>query len=204
MNLKESYRYANYLDNLLNAAYKYLATNGFITTVKQEHLRSKVNPEATDETIIVPKFYDVDFHPMDVINFVVKVFDEREKLVKAIADAKNSIELNIDNSISMNKKRQAFIEVLESMALIKSKETIVNGSGYKFNTDGNQVSYNYEVKQVTSIDFDRNDVKALIKKFNKQCDEVSSKLDSIEINTEVQFTPLWDVNDKLEDILAAE
>ena len=81
MNLKESYRYANYLDNLLNTAYKYLATNGFITTVKQEHMRSKANPEATDETIIVPKFYDVDFHPMDVINFVVKVFDEREKPV---------------------------------------------------------------------------------------------------------------------------
>ncbi len=43
MNLKESYRYANYLDSLLNSAYMYLGNKGFVTTTKQNHLRSKAN-----------------------------------------------------------------------------------------------------------------------------------------------------------------
>ena len=33
MNLKESYRYANYLDGLLSTAYTYLRNKGFVTTV---------------------------------------------------------------------------------------------------------------------------------------------------------------------------
>lgn len=55
MNLKESYRYANYLDTLLNTAYRYLQNKGFITTTKQNHLRSKANCEAVDEVIEVQK-----------------------------------------------------------------------------------------------------------------------------------------------------
>ena len=43
MNLKESYRYANYLDSLLSTAYRYLQNKGFVTTTKQNHLRSKAN-----------------------------------------------------------------------------------------------------------------------------------------------------------------
>ena len=37
MNLKESYRYANYLDDLLNKASSYLRNDKFVTTTKQEH-----------------------------------------------------------------------------------------------------------------------------------------------------------------------
>ena len=61
----------------------------------------------------------------------------------------------------------------------------------------------YEISETTTIDFDRNDVKALIKKYNKVCDEISAKLDSIEINTEIDFTPSWDVGDKFEDVVLA-
>ena len=43
MNLKESYRYANYLDSLLNTAYTYLRNKGFVTTTTENHLRSKAN-----------------------------------------------------------------------------------------------------------------------------------------------------------------
>ena len=33
------------------------------------------------------------------------------------------------------------------------------GTGYRFNTDGNQVSYRCDVKKVTTINYDRNKVR---------------------------------------------
>lgn len=201
MNLKEAYRYANHLSNLLDDSYVYLRTNRFVTTTTQTHLRKKVNADATDEVIEVPKPYDVDFTANDVIDFVVKLIDEKEKLSYAITKAKATTEINIDSAISMNKTKQGFVSVLNTMAAIKPSNTIVQGSDYKFNSDGNQVKYVYNIKQNMSIDFDRNDVKGLIKKYNKMCDEVSAKLDEIEINTIVDFDPLFDLSDSFEDLV---
>lgn len=203
MNLKESYRYANYLDNLLSTAYSYLRNKGFVTTTKQNHLRSKANSDAHDEIIDVQKPYDVEFTPMHVIDFAVKVIDEKERLANAIAVAKTNAEINIDNAVAMNKKRQYFIGALNGLADMKASERTTTGKAYKFDINGEQKPYVYEISETTTIDFDRNDVKALIKKYNKVCDEISAKLDSIEINTEINFTPSWDVGDKFEDVVLA-
>lgn len=201
MNLKESYRYQNFLDNLLSTAYSYLRNNKYITTTKQDHLRSKANPDATDETMEIAKSIDVEFAPNDVINFVMDLLREKEKVSAAIVAAKATTEINIDNAVAMNIKKHEYINVLEMMANTKPSEITVRGTGYKFNAEGNQVSYYYDVTQTTTIDFDRNDVKGLIKKLNRECDEVSAKLDSIEINTVLNFDPIYDVNDKFEDII---
>ena len=199
MNLKESYRYANYLDGLLSTAYTYLRNKGFVTTTKQNHLRSKVNSEALDEVIDVPKSYDVDFTPNDLINFIIKALNEKESLVNAIAYAKSKTEINIDNAISMNKKKHEFVNVLNSLVSIKPGEKQKSGSDYKFNAEGNQVQYCYTVLETTSIDFDRNDVRALSKKYLKETDDISSKLDSIEINTILDFESKFDVNSTFEE-----
>lgn len=201
MNLKESYRYANYLDTLLNTAYRYLQNKGFVTTTKQNHLRSKSNSEAVDEVINVQKSYDVDFTPTDVINFIVNVITEKESLAEAIAKAKADTEINIDNAIAMNKKKQGFVSVLNGIANLKPIEKTTTGRAYKFNVAGDQVPYSYEVTETTSIDFNRNDVRNLIKKYLKETDEISAKLDVIEINTVVDHSPLYDVNDVFEDLV---
>lgn len=204
MNLKASYRYANYLDHLLDIAYDYLVNTSFITTTKQNHLRKKVNNEADDEIVIVPKPYDAEFTPMNVIDFTVKVIAEKEALAEAIAAAKQKAEINIDNAISMNKKKQAFVAVLQNMAQMKTNTKTVPGSDYKFNAEGNQTKYFYNIEETTTIDFDRNDVKALIKKYTGDCDAISEKLDAIEINVTVDFVPKWDVNDTFADVVLAE
>lgn len=201
MNLKESYRYANYLDNLLNTAYRYLQNKGFVTTTKQNHLRSKANSEATDEVIEVPKPYDVDFTPNAVIDFAVSVIAEKELLADAIAKAKADTEINIDNAVAMNKKKQNFVSVLNNLANIKANEKTITGRAYKFNVTGDQVPYSYDVIETTQIDFDRNDVRNLAKKYLKETDEISSKLDAIEINTMLEFVPKYDVNDIFEDLV---
>ena len=201
MNLKESYRYANYLDSLLRRAYTYLGNTGFVTTTVEEHLRSKSNPDVDDETIEVQKPYDVEFTPNQVIDFVVKVLDEKEKLSDAIAEAKSTTEINIDNAISMNKKKQGFVSVLNGIADIKPSETKTTSKSYKFDINGEQKPYVYDVNRKTSIDFDRTDVRNLIKKYLKETDEISSKLDLIEITTQVDIEPRFDVNDKFEELV---
>lgn len=203
MNLKESYRYANYLDNLLDTAYTYLRDRRFITTTKQEHLRSKANSEAENEIIEVQKPYDVDFTPNNIVDFVVKVIDEKEKLSSVIAKAKVETEINIDNAIAMNKKKQSFISVLKGMANIKASEKQTSGSDYKFNAEGNQVKYFYNITETTTIDYDRNSVRALAKKFLKETDEISAKLDAIEINTVLNFEPTFDINSTFEEVVLA-
>ena len=201
MNLKESYRYANYLDSLLNTSYTYLRNKGFVTTTTENHLRSKANVDAQDEKIEVQKPFDVDFTPNQVIDFVVDVLAEKEALVDAIANAKACAEINIDNAIAMNKKKQGFVNILSNLANIKPSEKQRNGSDYKCNAEGNQVSYYYTVQETTTIDFDRNDVRALSKKLLKETDEISAKLDAIEINTILDFEPRFDVNATFEECI---
>lgn len=204
MNLKESYRYANFLDTLLSTAYTYLKNRGFMTTTHEEHLRSKANPEAKDETLVVDKPFDVEFTPNKIIDFAVKVIEEKECLMNSIAVAKAGAEINIDNAISMNKKKQGFVSVLNNLAAIKPSEKKGSASDYKFNAEGNQVMYRYETIVKTEIDFDRNDVRKLAKKYMSETDAISAKLDSIEINTEVPFKCKWDINNTFEELVLAE
>lgn len=202
MVLKEAYRYQNYLTELIDEAERYLTKRDFITTTKQTHNRSKANPEAQNETLEVPSLYTVEFTPMNLVDFITKAITEKEKLSEAIVVAKKNTEIDIDASIALNKIKQGYISVLSSMSNIKSSEKKTRGTDYKINqVDGNQMSYYYDIEEVVSINYDRNDVKGLIKKLTKETDDVSMKLDAIQITTEVEYEPIWDIGDSLEDVV---
>ena len=203
MNLKESYRYSKFLDTLLEASYAFLNDKSFVTTTTEKHLRSKTYSEAQDETLVVKK-PDVDFDTNRLIDFVVEVLDERDRLLEAIALAKSKTEFNIDNAISMNKKKQSVARLFTKMAGIKPSESVSRGTGYRFNNEMNQVPYYYDIEKITEIDYNRNDVRNLAKKYFTQADEISSNIDAIEINTEVPFTCKWDVNDSFDNIVAVQ
>ena len=204
MILKEAFRYQNYLSSLFVQATGYLSREDFITTTTQKHNRTKVNPDAHDEDIVVPKVFTVDYKPNDLIDFVVKLIDEKQKLSNAITEAKKSLDIDVDAAMSMNKTKQDFISVLRRMASIKSSESDKEGTSYKFNNDGDQVSYRYPVKEVKTIDYDRNAVKGLISKYKKETEQISTTRDRIDIMTEVDYTPVWEVDTPLEDILNPE
>lgn len=204
MILKEAFRYQNYLTSLFVQATSYLSREDFITTTTQNHNRSMVNPDAQDEKISVPKVFNVGYKPNDLIDFVVKLIDEKQKLSNAITEAKKSLDMDIDAAMSMNKTKQDFISVLRRMASIKSTESEKEGTSYKFNNDGDQVSYRYPVKEVKAIDYNRNTVKGLISKYKKETDKISTERDRIDIMTEVNYDPIWEVDTPLEDILTPE
>ena len=204
MILKEAFRYQNYLSLLLSQAMNYLSCESYITTTIQSHNRTKVNPDAQDEKITIQKPYNVIFEPNDLIDFVVKVIEEKEKLSNAIAESKRTLEFDIDAAMSINKMKQEFIQTLRRMTSIKSTESEKEGTSYKFNNDGDQVSYRYPVKEVKAIDYNRNTVKGLISKYKKETDQISTTRDRIDIMTDVDYTPVWEVDTPLEDILNPE
>ena len=204
MILKEAFRYQNYLTSLFVQATSYLSREDFITTTTQKHNRTMVNPDAQDEDIIVPKVFNVDYKPNDLIDFVVKLIDEKQKLSNAITEVKKSLDMDIDAAMNMNKTKQDFISVLRRMAVIKPFESDKEGTSYKFNNDGDQVSYRYPVKEVKTIDYNRNTVKGLISKYKSETDLVSTERDRIDIMTDVDYTPVWEVDTPLDDILNPE
>lgn len=202
MILKDAYRYQKCLSTMIGQAEALLLNNSFVTSTTQKHNRKKVNSEADDETVEVDKPI-TDFNAMDVINFIADAIKEKQKISDAIVVAKRNTEIDIDSSISLNKIKQEYICYLRRLAAMDSSERKTYGTDYKFDVDGKQTSYRYEVIETTTIDFDRNDVRGLAKKLQKECDEISSKLDLIELTTDVEFTPKWDVNDTLEEIIAS-
>lgn len=202
MVLKEAYRYQNYLNDLICDAQSYLIRKDFITTTKQTHNRNKVNRDATDEVVDVAKSYTVEFSPTNLVDFIVKAINEKQRLSDAIVAAKKTAEIDIDSSIAMNKVKQGYVVILNNMANTKPSERKTRGTDYKINAiDGNQMSYYYDIDEVVTIDYDRNDVKALAKKLSKEADEVSTKLDIIELTTKVDYEPTWDIGDSLEDVV---
>ena len=202
MTLKEAFTYQNFLNEIIMKGETYLGNSGFITTTKEMHKKNAANPEVDDEEIIAKKPYDVDFGVTDVIDLVVDTIREKESLAQAISTTKKNLDFDIDAAVSLNGKKQGFINTLKIMNHQKSSESTVQGSGYRINSiDGNQTRYFYDIDKVTTIDFDRNDVKGLIKKYAKDCDETSAKIELTMITANVDFIPRWDMNDTFEDII---
>lgn len=201
MNLKDSYRYAGFLDELLEQAYEMLANINFITTVEQRHIRSRIVEGAEDEVLVRQKAYAADIRPMEVVDLAVAVLAEKEALMKAIADAKAVAAFNIDNAVAMNRKRQQFIRALDAMLQVKTSIRNTVGRIYHFNVNNEQVPYVYDIQEITTIDFTRGEVRRLIQKCRKGMDEISAKLDRAEIMTEVSHVPRWGIDDDFEDVL---
>lgn len=203
---QEAYRYQKFLSQMIQSAEYYLYKKEFVTTVEQYHERKKSNPDAENETVQKENLTksSVDFTANDLLRFIPELLEEKEKLSIAINKAKNTTEIDIDASLSMNKQKQEFIRVLNDMNSKKSCEKTITGKGYKFNVNNEQVPYIYDVVEKTTIDFDRNTVKALIKKYSKETDHVSTMLDRIVLTTQVDFDPKYDINDTLEELLVRE
>lgn len=201
MNLKEAFRYQNKLDQYFEAIIDFLKYNPNIVSTTKYHLRTKSNPEAIDETIIEINDDSLNY-PIDLlVDFVVDIINEKEGVSNAIDNTKKSCSIYIDGAVSLNKKRQQLSYVLSKISAIKPQEVIKTGRDYKFNAEGNQVPYNYEIKETSVITFNQKRCKNISRELIKESDNISSEIDNIMINQDVNFTTRYDVNDSLEDAL---
>ena len=199
MNLKEAFRFQNKLQSMMDEAQSILGSTANITKVQNTYLRKKVMPEAENETTIDAPATEYSEQITLVAEFLLHLLSEREKLSVAIFQAKAGLNLpaGLDGEVSLNSKRQEVAGLFRRMAGLRSSEVLISngGTGYRFNNEGNQVSYRCDVKRVTTINFDRNKIRKMCGDLSKKADEVSAALDSVMVNTQVEYTVPFDVND---------
>ena len=199
MNLRESFQYMNFLDEKLQDIEWKLRDTKNVVTIKETHMKSASNPNFQDEEKTIEP--DIEFEAVQLIDFMDTIMKEKAELSKAIHEAKNKAEVNLDHAISLNKAKQKQALILKRLIDLKTKEDEKRETAYMINNEGNQVPFYYPVKRVATINYDRNKVKKRYKAIKKECDEMSTLIDKIQINTEVVFDSKWDVSDTLEDML---
>lgn len=203
MNLKEAFRYQNKLHRLMDEAESILRWEKNVVKVENTLLLHKVNPEVQNETTLDVPSSEYAEQITEIAVFLMFLLGEREKLSKAIREAKRHMDMDFDGEISLNSRRQTIADTFRRMSQIRSSETLLPGAGvgYKFNAEGNQVSYCCDLKKVTTINFDRNKIRAFAACLSHTADAVSAELDRNTVNTEVDYVPPFDVNDTFADIL---
>lgn len=205
MNLKEAFRYQNKLGALMDEAQSILGRDGNITKVENTYLRKKVFDGAENETVIDAPPTEFADRITDIVRFLMALMEQREVLSKAIHAAKNALPIDMDSEVGLNAKRQEIARVLKRMSDVRSSEVVINGggTGYRFNQEGNQVTYRCDVKRVTTINFDRKSVRKFAAEMNRKADAVSSELDRCLVNSEVSYEAPFDVNDSFAEIFGA-
>ena len=196
MNLKEAFRCQNKLQSLMYDAEEILRNRANITKVTSTNLRHKVMPEMTDETVVEIPESEYSGRITDVALFLVFLLEEKTALAAAIRKSKDQLDIDMDSETGLNSARQRIAGIFRTMnSLRASEQTIANGgTGYRFNADGNQVTYRCDVRRVTSINFDRNVIRAELGKLDRAADEMSAKLDLCTVTAAVDYAPPFDVN----------
>lgn len=203
MNLKEAFRFQNKLQSMMDEGSAILSQEQNITQVKTTYLRKKVMAGAEDETVIEHPTTPYSDQITEIAVFLMKLLREREKLSAAICRAKTSLELpaGFDGEVGLNGMRQDLAGLFRRMTNLRASETLIanGGSGYRFNNEGNQVSYRCDIKRVITINFDRNKLRRLCSDLSRQADETSRALDVALITAQVDYEPPFDVNDTFAD-----
>ena len=204
MNLKDAFRAQNKLQALMDEAGEILQDQGNTLKVTTTHLRSKIMPEAQDAVTEEAAPSEYAEHINQVAVFLMAMLVEREKLSAAICAAKSKLPLDMDSETGLNRVRQNLADIFRRMAVLRNSEVVLSngGSGYRFNGEGNQVSYRCDAKRVTTINFDRNKIRGMATELGRKADEVSVKLDQCIVNTVVDYSLPFEMNDSFDVILS--
>jgi len=201
MNLKESFRYQNFLEKMMASAGGSIASHEHSLKVVRRHLRNRVNPGVPDaeETVCSgEKFFAND----DVLQFMLQLVEERQKLSHAIGLAKASMPFDIDSAIETNKFRQNAAQHMKRMLNhTASEEKFECGTDYKFDADGSIVKYLYDVQVETVEAFDREKAKAALRQILSEADRTSVTIDTAMTSVQVDYHPLFDVNGTFDDAM---
>ena len=203
MNLKQAFRYQNFLSELFSEASIYLTKPGALFSTTKVHHKNEANPEAIDVTEVVENdgiFYDPD----DVVSLMIILSDERFKLTDAIEKAKANLDVRINAEIEANKFRRSAADSIYGILRTKTTRRIERGNDYKFNVEGNQTPYYYNVEVFTEELFDRSKMKQTLLSLKDRADVSSMEIDLAMVNTEVKYIIPYDVNSSFDDVMEQE
>lgn len=201
MNLKEAFRYQRHLMQLMMGATNSVCSLDHALKITKTHLRKKHNPEAEDlvEEVEVEPFTPND----DVIAFMDAIIEERLRLGTAISEAKRNLSFDLDSAISTNKARREQVFAIKSMLRWQPTKGKERGTDYKFNAEGNQQPYYYDIEVSKEYAYDVESARTRLKELSTKADEVSAQIDLALVGTDIGFTPIFDVNSDFNDTVEA-
>lgn len=181
-------------------------------TEVEKHYRKKFNPDAQDEIIEQKAEGIIPCKVEGIVTLISRVLKEKALVALAIQQAKNSTSWKddaispemvfcVDSAIEYSKKLRFFAERLSNLCILKSTQYNKTGKGYKFNVEGNQVPYSYDIEVVASINFDRDFIIHEHKKAMHKADLLSKQVEEVLIKDLVRFEPSFDIYDSFESIL---
>lgn len=202
MNLKEAFRFQNKLRDLSQEAVKILSNPGHLIKTETTVLCKEVMPEAENKVIVGMPTIRFAEQINELVDFLMYLLDQRADLGNAISKAKAGMEPDFDLETGLNSQRHELASTFQKMAVLRSSESLLSdgGTGYRFNAEGNQVTYRCDMKTVISINFDRNKVRRLAAMLYRQADEASTRLDVALVTTQVDYQPPFDVNGTFESV----
>lgn len=205
MNLKEAFRFQNKLQELIEDAQRHLGNEQNVLKVKTTYLRSKAMEGAADEVIEENLASQFAGRANDLMSFLLYLLEQKELLATAIHEAKTKLPIDMDSETTLNAQRQRIAQTFGYLVNLRSSEKTIpgGGTGYRFNVEGNQVTYRCDVRKVTIIDFDRNVARKHLSALNKKSDAVSAEIDRCIVNFTVNYDAPFDVNDTFEEVFDA-
>lgn len=205
MNLKEAFRFQNKLQELIEDAQRHLGNEQNVLKVKTTYLRSKAMEGAADEVIEENLTSQFAGRANDLMSFLLYLLEQKAILAAAIHETKKELPIDMDSETTLNAQRQRIAQTFGYLVNLRSSEKTIpgGGTGYRFNVEGNQVTYRCDVRKVTSIDFDRNVARKHLSALNKKSDAVSAEIDRCIVNYSVNYDAPFDVNDTFEEVFDA-
>jgi len=199
MNLKEAFRFQNKLTSLLDEATVVLTRDRNLLKTETTVFKKRASGGSEEDETCVEPIPNAEFEGRitQLADFAVYLLLEKEGLAGAIRKAKLTLPVDIDNEVSLNSARQGLARIFAHMNDLRSSETTQSGTGvgYRFNAEGNQVSYKCDVKTVRTIDFDRNKIRKYLSKLTTDADARSMDIDKAIVNTLVEYDAPFNVND---------
>lgn len=201
MTLKEAFRYQNFIKQMMRCAELFLADQSNLVTVTKLHQMKAANPDAEDKVEVVSP--ETVYTAADVLAFVVSLVDERVELTKAINRAKAQASADLDALIEGNKIRQSVVGLFRRVAQKgKPTESVSRGVSYKFNVEGNQAQYYYDIVSQSQPTFDPTRLMKAVSEMSSEAERVSSMADALRVNTEFDFSPKYNVTLTFEEIMS--
>lgn len=187
MVLKEAFEYANTIKTMSgNLAMIFSLNSKQMSKITETHMKSLVDPSLEDVVVdATPDEYD----PEKLLKLHQILLEDNIALNKAIADAKMLLEFDIDEKIACNKVIRDAIKDLKTLLSIRKYSGKDSEIGYRFNADGNQVSYKYNVVVESEPNFDRKMILEKVAKLMEEADETSMEIEKAIVNTNVNFKP---------------
>lgn len=208
--IKESFRTLNILDRHISSLTSYIRNTNNAVKIKEVHLKSKSNSDVTDEELDVSAERTYNCSIDDITFLIRQLIDQKLGLALAVESAKkdlildwkeNGINLTLDTGVEYAKKCRELANNLKSLVDLKSSETKKQGKDYKFNAEGNQTPYVYNIEVKTTIDFNRDNVNDLYKKLLNKADTLSTQIESAMLKEVVEFKSIYDIHDSIAEIV---